>query len=237
MKTLLISPHNDDETLFCSHAISRYDADLLVVYDSYVQIKRDEQLPLEQRRYPLGAALRPDLLTRRKETIDAYFRLTGADVGRKLTIRFAALNDACGYSEKQVAGAIRLALGPAWSYDRIFAPAIEEGGHDQHNVVGAAAAMLRPFGCSTCRFGDDNTLPSCPMCGLEYDPLRKGPELVRYLTYTRQAGKSTFGLAIELSAEETFRKLQALACYRSQIDREDCRPHFLRQQGEYIDAR
>lgn len=64
-----------------------------------------------------------------------------------------------------------------------------------------------------------------------------GPNVKRYLTYTRHGGKSTSGRPVPIEAAEWIpKKLAALACYTSQFNldaRMGCFPHFLRDQSEY----
>lgn len=61
--------------------------------------------------------------------------------------------------------------------------------------------------------------------------------VTRYLTYTREKGKSTSNRPVHIPSEDAIiRKWQALACYRSQLAldrRMGCWPHFLRSQEEY----
>jgi len=86
----------------------------------------------------------------------------------------------------------------------VWYPEVETGGHHQHNLVG-----------KVCR---EIFRPAVSM---------------RYLTYTSE-GKSCSGKEVACSTEEIIRKWKALGCYASQIDIPNCRPHFLRDQREYI---
>jgi LmbE family N-acetylglucosaminyl deacetylase len=54
----------------------------------------------------------------------------------------------------------------------------------------------------------------------------------RYLTYTT-AGKSRSAHRVPFEKDWTLLKLQALACYKSQIAEPSTRDHFLREQYEY----
>jgi LmbE family N-acetylglucosaminyl deacetylase len=85
----------------------------------------------------------------------------------------------------------------AGEYERCYAPAVEGGGHDEHNAVGRAAVAA---------FGPD----------------RVGG----YLTYTRDGGRSKWGDLVEPEPGWIALKLEALACYRSQIEREATRSWF-----------
>lgn len=81
----------------------------------------------------------------------------------------------------------------------VFAPAVEEGGHEHHNSVGRLAQEI---------FGD--------VC-------------VSYLTYRRGFGRSKSDTEVVPAEREhgwRAKKMTALACYASQIDRADTRPWF-----------
>lgn len=83
------------------------------------------------------------------------------------------------------------------SPDVVIAPSFEDGGHEQHNAVAEAATAV---------FGGN---------------------VIHYLTNTRHGGRSTDGTEVELDDPEWISlKLQALACYRSQMRVPNCRPWF-----------
>lgn len=71
--------------------------------------------------------------------------------------------------------------------DRVFAPAIEDNGHEQHTMVGQLARDI---------FGD---------------------RVTHYLTYTRTSGRSTSQNEIKPEPWMIPLKLQALACYTTQM--------------------
>jgi len=79
----------------------------------------------------------------------------------------------------------------------VFAPAIEEGGHDHHSAVGKLTFEV--FGEERCRF---------------------------YLTYQRGHGRSRSDTEVVPREGWMAKKFQALACYPSQIERADTRPWF-----------
>lgn len=91
-------------------------------------------------------------------------------------------------------------------YDRVIAPAAEPvGGHAHHDAVGLAALEA---------FGDSRT--------------------IRYLTYTRHEGRSTWGHEVEIKHPDwILAKLRALACYPTQIREKTTRPWFLEPLAEY----
>lgn len=83
--------------------------------------------------------------------------------------------------------------------DTVIAPAYEDGGQAQHNAVAQAATDVF------------------------------GSRVIRYLTYTRD-GRSKDGTLVDPDEPEWIAlKLQALACYRSQLRVPNCRPWFYDQ--------
>ena len=86
------------------------------------------------------------------------------------------------------------------SPSEVWLPAVEKDGHEQHNLVGEIGAEVF-----------------------------KGATIHRYLTYTRTRGKSTNGIEVKPTGVELLKKLQALACYKTQIeiDALGCWPHFM----------
>jgi LmbE family N-acetylglucosaminyl deacetylase len=99
------------------------------------------------------------------------------------------------------------ALWPWKLATEVWLPAVEPDGHDQHNLVGEI--------------------------GLDVFSKAK---IHRYLTYTRANGKSTNGVPVPCTGAMVLKKLQALACYKTQIEIDElgCWPHFLRDQTEYL---
>jgi LmbE family N-acetylglucosaminyl deacetylase len=99
----------------------------------------------------------------------------------------------------------------AWNSDKlvasipetVYAPAVHPEGHEQHNKIGELALEV---------FGD---------------------KVVPYLTYAPRGQRQTDGREVVPTANEIERKLQALACYRSQIEHPSTRPWFF----ELLDLR
>ncbi|HXI88459.1 MAG TPA: hypothetical protein VNH18_14705 [Bryobacteraceae bacterium] len=89
--------------------------------------------------------------------------------------------------------------------EEVWLPASESGGNLQHNIVSEIGREV---------FG--------------------GAVIHSYLTYT-SFGKSMGGTLVSCNGAMALKKLQALACYRTQleIDELGCWPHFLRDQNEY----
>lgn len=64
-----------------------------------------------------------------------------------------------------------------------------------------------------------------------------GPErYTGYLTYLRWGGKDNGGTAVPFEPEWPLRKLQALACYRSQLERPEIVSHFLGDLNEFYSS-
>lgn len=175
---LFVSPHNDDAALFAAFTLQREHPTVLTMFDSHVQV---------QRGHPECSAD-----ARRREDIQAM-----AVLGCTFD---------CGYvpdhlPRASAAELVRACLMNWDGYaDEIWIPAIEAGGHEQHNLVSEIA--LEVF---------------------------KGKKISGYLTYTRTGGKSTWGNAVACSGAMVLQKLRALACYRTQleIDALGCWPHFM----------
>lgn len=176
---IFLSPHNDDAALFGAFTVLRHRPLVVTVLRSRVQ-----------ERYGITAAER--------ELEDAAaMKVLGAGGWQQWTFEDADPN----WSK------VRAALRGLGDVDLVFAPAIEDDGHGQHNRIGELADEV---------FGPD--------------------KVTHYLTYTRKNGKSTAGILVEAEPDWMALKLQALACYRSQVDnpKAGCAVHFYRDQQEYF---
>lgn len=190
---LFLAPHNDDETLFGAWTVLRERPTVCVVFDSFVQPSRGVEYC--------------DAETRRIETERALRVLTGdPDIdGMEVPLEFLGLSDAATHHAVAL-GKILMARFP--DVRRVWAPAYENGGHDQHNVLADAAELAFPG------------------------------KVTHYLTYTRTGGKSRGGTEVlPRSGDDIARKLRAMACYTSQLQldpRLGCWPHFMRDLSEYV---
>lgn len=119
MSALLLAPHNDDETLFASFLCLRHQPHVIVCLRSF---------RMDDPHYPGGMAV--DYRTRELET------------------EFAMKTLGCSWSQLSVSDA-----DPDWDLvwqllvdyvdeergagrpERVFAPAREEGGHEQHDAI------------------------------------------------------------------------------------------------------
>ncbi len=82
-------------------------------------------------------------------------------------------------------------------YDHFFAPAVEEKGHEQHSLLGEVVADV---------FGVDR--------------------VTHYLTYRRGNMRTTSDYEVLPDPGWVARKMKALSCYESQIERENTRAWF-----------
>lgn len=108
---LLLSPHNDDESLFAAFTLLRERPLVVFVTDGYVQAARSPSVTCE---------------TRRCESIAACATLGCATL-------FLGLRDDA-LTTRQVTDALR----GFWNFDEVYAPA-DQGGHPQHDMVSRAA--------------------------------------------------------------------------------------------------
>jgi len=159
VRTLLVAPHADDETLFASYLAQRYAAHVLVVYDE----GRENEL---------------------------------AQATQWLGCTYTQLGVEKGATIPEVRGALDAFATGWWDGDRVIAPAIEDYGHDEHNIVAHLAE---------------------PVFGSVY---------IRYRTYAPRGTRSHGNPSEPFYPDYIARKLAALACYRSQIEEPSTRPWF-----------
>lgn len=190
VNSLLVSPHDDDFALFAAFTCLREQPVIMIVFDSYLQAKRGLPITHEQRAEETLAASR--------------------ELGFLPVIRLGFRDDDPTINLHRVrsrAGQVMQSLG----IDRIFAPAWEAGGHEQHNLTAAA------FGMNVVRQNDG---------------------VARYLTYTRTpCQKSTSANEMPILKPEWIgKKLRSLACFESQfIPAAGCVEHFIgRSLREYL---
>jgi LmbE family N-acetylglucosaminyl deacetylase len=177
---ILLSPHSDDETLFAAYTCQQHHPLIVVCLRSVVQ---------EQR-----------------------FGITHDT--RQAEAECAATELGCQIAQLQISDA-----EPDWlelgiqlqklrpDVERVFAPAIEVDGHEQHNRVGEIA--LQVFGSR---------------------------RVTQYLTYRRGLGRSTNGQRVVPEPDWVLGKLRALACYTSQVFEPSCQPWFTDRLDEYLVA-
>lgn len=138
MSTIFFSPHCDDETLFGAFLImqrEQYGAQVIVVLgDADLQGKR-------------GLPITPE--ERRAETVAAC-----EEMGVTSLTFWPQPESAPDWD------AVEAMMRDLPSPETVFAPAVEDGGHEQHNMVGLLAQAVF------------------------------GSKVVPYLTYTRERGRS-----------------------------------------------
>lgn len=173
---VFFAPHNDDETLFGAFTILRYQPTVVVCLASYRQ----------EATYggPVAAGL-----ARTAETGRAMEELGVADWYQ------------WPYSDAEPDwGSVEAAMR-AFDRDRepevVFAPAVEGGGHEQHNAIGELAAKVFEG------------------------------RVVSYLTYRRGHLRTQSANPATFKPEWVQKKLRALACYGSQIALRQTEPWFL----------
>lgn len=181
---IVLEPHADDAVLFSAFNAIRYEALVVTVLSSAVQ---------EARGTGITQAVRL------VETMNALAELGVTGVQwpyPDVAPDWAAIQEALMILDERLAP------------ERVFAPAVEPGGHDHHNRLGALADEV--FGAG---------------------------RVAHYLTYTID-GKSTNGVSVLFEPAWVTLKLRALACHRSQIETAaaGCTEHFVRDQHEYIAA-
>lgn len=171
---LLIAPHSDDEALFTSFTILRERPLVLIVTDSMRQASKG--ITAKERRY---------------ETLNAL-RILGAES------YFLGIPDA-QLDANNLAAALDDFIATHGPFEHVFAPAFEENGNVDHNLIARVTFSI---------------------------------PTMRYLTYTT-AGKSRSAHSVPFEKDWPLVKLQALACYKSQIMEPSTRDHFLRDQYEF----
>jgi len=112
---ILLSPHNDDESLFASYTIMREKPLVIIVTDSYIQYERGDQITAEQRR---------------NETREAM-----AILGSPVIF--------LGIKDIELTGDKLEEVLKYFKADTVYAPAIQ-GGNGQHDIVGQVAKLVFP---------------------------------------------------------------------------------------------
>lgn len=179
-RALFLAPHNDDETLFGAFTLLRYQPFVVVCF-------RSERM--NGSLYPGGPSV--DFQARERETACAmevlgckwhqWAIVDSVDEPETVESFMWGLRDPAGADD----------------WDVVFAPAIEESGNHQHNLIGELAEKV---------FSD--------------------VQIVNYLTYTVE-GRSRWSTEVEFEPEWVAKKLSALACYSSQAGHPATRAHFL----------
>ena len=186
---ILFAPHNDDETLFAFYQMLRLRPLVVVVTRSYRQ-EHEQHGPSHERR--------EEETHRVCELVDVPYVQWSYPDTRVSWQHVAVSMDMLVEQERP---------------DTIIAPAIEDGGHEDHNALGAIVQerILRRSSWTTVT------------------------NLVSYLTYRRGHGRSTDGDEVEATDDERTLKLQAMGLYLSQAEHPATAPWF--DPNQYGDLR
>lgn len=167
MRPLFISPHNDDETLFGAYTLMRHKPDVVVC---------------------LWGMTQPGITgTERLRETERALKILGIE-------NFSQWGISDARPEWETIVCDLRQLGPR---ELVFAPAVELGGHDHHNMLGDIAD--RVFG------------PDC---------------VTHYATYVRESARTRTDNEVPYEPTWPARKLRAMACYTSQINLDNTRPWF-----------
>jgi LmbE family N-acetylglucosaminyl deacetylase len=172
-EALLLAPHGDDETLFAAFTCMRYGKRMHVIVctqDADPAIRGVRSMETKRAISLLGCTHHEWPMSADEPNWDSAKEWLGAWASDKLF---------------------------ATRIEKVFAPAIEVEGHEQHNAVGLLAQDV---------FGD---------------------RVTHYLTYGPRGERSQHGVEVAPpTAHEIVRKLRALSCYESQITNPCSMPWF-----------
>lgn len=177
MTALLLAPHNDDEVLFASFLCLRYRPHVVICLRSF---------RMADPSYPGGHAV--SFFEREFET-ELAMKSLGCLWTQLMRPDDPYAVDWTGFREE----ILDIAPDP----EIVFAPADEDGGHEQHNQVARLADHI---------YGEER--------------------VTHYLTYTA-AGRSRSENEVGFEPEWIVTKLHAMACYKSQAAHPATRSHFI----------
>lgn len=178
MRSVLLSPHHDDEILFASFTIARAAPDVVVVLESHVQHQRACGQGTREAKV---AALRndPEMFTderRRAETIAALM------VYGNLAVDFWPYRD----DKPDWAKIAQRIADMRDEYDHVYAPAPFDGGHDHHNTIGTFVKAFIPQEQRTLYTTYQNGGYRCTGHPVEYEHHWVGLKLRALACYTSQ---------------------------------------------------
>lgn len=177
MTAILFQPHSDDCTLFSAYNALLYKPKVITVLSSVKQLAQG----IEQ-----TTRLTEDLLA---------MSILGCELEQ--------WPEPDVDPDWEAVTSMMRHLNETEQIERVFAPAVEDGGHDQHSMIGVLAGRI-------------------------FDG-----RVTHYMTYIRGHGKSE-GRQVIPEPEWIWLKLQALACYKSQIQEPSTRPWFTGDIKEYV---
>lgn len=171
LRALFLSPHHDDESLFGAFSLLQYKPLVIVCLRS-----------VKQAAYGVSAQ-------RREAETRAAMQVLGCEWQQWSEPDVSPDPDALAAMMREADETHRPEI--------VFAPAVEEGGHEQHSLIGTLAAEVF----------NSRTQP--------------------YLTYRHYNMRTRSENEVPYAPEWVSLKLRALACYRSQIELESTRPWFM----------
>ena len=171
MSDLALLPHNDDE-LFCSYTLLRHHPHVVVCLKADVQKHRGTGITAEMREAETQCSM----------------NILGCTWGQMPVSELLPDTDRIieHLAERDYVHAP----------ERVWTPAVEEGGHEHHNLIGQIALDV---------FGD---------------------RVIPYMTYRRGFGRSRGKTVVIPTPGERSLKREALNCYESQIKLENTRFWF-----------
>lgn len=174
MTCLLLAPHHDDEVLWASFLILRYRPHVVVAFAS---VKQEQHGVTNTQRL--------------SETVEACGLLGAAGV-TQWSVTDTTPDET---ARTMLKSRIEKLSG---EFSHVFAPAVEENGHEQHTLVGELAVEV---------FGTNN--------------------VTQYLTYMRGSTRSTSEWDVPFEPLWPAYKLAAMSCYHSQIRIANTLPWFI----------
>lgn len=172
MRTVYFAPHNDDECLWGAYSIMATEADVVVCLRGDIQGIRGEKVTARERELESRNAC--EWLG-----VNVFEQWSFSDAAPEWPAISEQIRE---YAER---------------YDRAFAPAFEEGGHEHHNLIGDLVRAA--FEGRT----------------------------VSYYTYLYGGARQQIGCKVPIDDPRWIaRKLRALACHESQHLLASTSPHF-----------
>lgn len=122
MESILLSPHNDDETLFAAFTLMREKPLVLIVTDGFIQAERGDPITWSQRRMETTLAM----------------QILGCKA------EFLGIRDTELTEEGLIEALERYSPYPVWQkHVQVYAPALQ-GGNRQHDLVSKVAQKMFP---------------------------------------------------------------------------------------------
>ena len=121
MNSIFLSPHNDDETLFGAFTLLRERPRVIVIFDGFAQGGRGIPITFQQRRFETKAAC----------------QILGCPPPQFACFRDDDPTVTPNHIRSRVGQMIDRLAGK-----EIYAPAMEAGGHKQHNMVAEAFGLV-----------------------------------------------------------------------------------------------